>query len=174
MAPRFPAHTAATAVGAAADRLAELEDRHGQVGDMVRTMAGSPSMLLGYLELSRAMKRSRLDRRISERVSLAVQEQLGCELCVRSHTAAARSLGVSESEIEAARNHTSEDPAVAPVVELAHRLHVAPSSVTAEDVEALRDLGLRDRDILDLAGLVALNVLTGTFNLLAGLEPEDT
>ncbi len=118
------------------------------------------------------MKRSRLDRTVSERVSLAVQEQLGCELCVRSHTAGARSVGVPDSEIEAARRATSNDPAVAPVVEFAHRLHVAPASVTGEDIEALRALGMRDRDILDLAGLVALNVLTGTFNLLAGLEPE--
>jgi hypothetical protein len=35
----------------------------------------------------------------------------------------------------------------------------------------LRAHGWRDRDVLDVVGLVALNVLTGSFNLVAGIEP---
>lgn len=171
MPQRFSAHTAATAPGAAADRLADLEDRHGHVGDMVRTMAGSPSVLIGYLELSRAMKRSRLDRSLGERISLVVQEVLGCESCLEAHTSAARQLGIPESEIELARQGTSADRRTATVVAFGHRVHADPASITTEDIDALRDLGLRDRDILDIVGLVALNVLTGSLNLVAGLEP---
>jgi hypothetical protein len=42
-AARFPIHDSSTAVGVAAERLAELEARHGWVGTMVAAMAGSPS-----------------------------------------------------------------------------------------------------------------------------------
>lgn len=70
---RFPAHSPDTASGKAADLLGDIVGRTGSAGAMVRTMAGSPSMLGGYLELSKAMNRSRLDRAISERISLAVQ-----------------------------------------------------------------------------------------------------
>ena len=49
----------------------------------------------------------------------------------------------------------------------------AACAAAARNIDALRGLGSRDRDILDVVGLVALNVLTGTFNLVAGLEPED-
>ena len=70
---RFPSHSTDTATGKAAERLGDIVARNGSAGTMVRTMAGSLSVLGGYLELSRAMKRSRLDRAISERVSLAVQ-----------------------------------------------------------------------------------------------------
>lgn len=171
MTPRFAAHTSTTAAGAAADRLADLEQRHGAVGDMVRTMAGSPSVLIGYLELSRAMKRSRLDRAVSERISLAVQEVLGCDLCLAAHTKAARELGIPESEIDLARRATSADERTAALVRFGHRVHVEPGSITSEDIDALREHGVRDRDILDVVGLVALNVLTGAFNLVAGLEP---
>jgi hypothetical protein len=66
---RFPNHTAETAAGKAADLLGDIIARSGSAGSMVRTMAGSPSVLGGYLELSRAMKRSRLERAISERIS---------------------------------------------------------------------------------------------------------
>jgi AhpD family alkylhydroperoxidase len=169
---RFPAHTPDTATGKAADLLGDIVTRTGSAGTMVRTMAGSPSLLGGYLELSRAMKRSRLDRAISERISLAVQARLGCVLCLQAHTAGARAAGVSDAEIELAKQGTSADPAIAAIVAYGQQVDTDPSSVTPEAIEALRVLGYRDRDLLDVVGLVALNVLTGTFNLVTGLEPE--
>ena len=69
--PRFAPLTAETAVGASRDLLGELVERHGTVGDMVSTMAHSPAVLGGYLQLSRAMRRAKLDRRISELLSIA-------------------------------------------------------------------------------------------------------
>ena len=165
---RFPTHTLETATGKAADLLGDIVTRHGSAGEMVRTMAGSPSVLAGYLDLSRAMKRSRLDRGVSERISLAVQTRLGCAVCLAAHTAGARAVGVSDEEIELATRGTSSDPRIAAMVEFGHRVDTEPASITAGDIEQLRRLGYRDRDILDVVGLVALNVLTGTFNLVAG------
>ena len=170
---RFPAHTPATAVGKAAELLGGIVDRSGSAGAMVRTMAGSPSVLGGYLELSRAMKRSRLDRAVSERISLAVQARLGCALCLDAHTAGARAVGVDDDEIELAMHGTSSDPAIAAIVAFGRQVHAEPASITDDDIEALRRLGYRDRDVLDVVGLVALNVLTGSFNLVARLEPHD-
>jgi AhpD family alkylhydroperoxidase len=169
---RSPAHTPDTATGKAADLLGDIVGRTGSAGTMVRTMAGSPSVLGGYLELSRAMKRSRLDRAISERISLAVQARLGCALCLQAHTAGARAAGLSDTEIELAKQGTSVDPTIAAIVAYGHQVDTDPASVTPETIDALRALGHRDRDLLDVVALVALNVLTGTFNLVTGLEPE--
>jgi AhpD family alkylhydroperoxidase len=163
--------TPETAVGASRDLLTDLVSRHGAVGDMVSTMAHSPAVLGGYLQLSRAMKRAKLDRRTSERVSIAVQTVQGCDLCLDAHVSAARSLGVDEDEIGRAREGTSADPAVAAVISLALRIHREPSTVTDEHIVELRGHGYSDREIADVVGIVALNVLTGTFNLLAGLTP---
>jgi AhpD family alkylhydroperoxidase len=170
--PRFQTHNSSTAVGPAAARLAELEARHGHVGTMVATMAGSPSVLAGYLDLSRAMRRTKLTRAVSERISLAVQDHLGCALCLQAHTHAARAAGLGDSEIALARAGTSGDSAIAPIVAFGRRAHQEPASITDTDIDALRALGLRDRDVLDIVALIALNVLTGTFNLVAGLEPD--
>jgi AhpD family alkylhydroperoxidase len=169
---RFPIHDSSTAVGVAAERLAELEARHGRVGTMVATMAGSPSVLAGYLDLSRAVKRTKLTRAVSERISLAVQDHLGCAFCLEAHTDAARTAGLDDSEIALARAGTSADPAIAPIIAFGRRAHQEPASITAADIDALRALGLRQRHVLDIVALVALNVLTGTFNLVAGLEPD--
>lgn len=123
---RLPALTPSTASGAARDLLADLVDRHGQVGEMVRTMAHSPAVLGGYLQLSRAMKRAKLGRATSERISIAIQVRQGCELCLHSHESAARSLGVTESEIERARDATSADPKIAAMVAFGFRVFAEP------------------------------------------------
>jgi AhpD family alkylhydroperoxidase len=172
MTTRFPTHTPESAVGKAGDLLGDIIARSGSAGPMVRTMAGSPSVLGGYLDLSRAMKRTRLERALTERISLAVQAKLDCALCLAAHTSGARAAGVSDAEIELAKQGTSSDPTIAAIVDFGRRVHAEPASITTADIEELRRLGYRDRDVLDVVGLVALNVLTGSFNLVAGLEPD--
>jgi uncharacterized peroxidase-related enzyme len=153
------------------ETLDALRARGGVHGPMVLTMANSSALLRGYADLNRAMKRSHLDRRISERISLAVQEWLGCAYCVEAHSGAARALGLSETDIELARQGTATDPKVAAIVAFALQVVAAPSEIRDGDVNALRDHGYRDEQIADVVGLVALNVLTGAFNLVAGIEP---
>ena len=171
--PRLNRLTPETAVGASKDLLGELVARHGQVGDMVSTMAHSPAVLGGYLQLSRAMRRAKLDRKVSELASIAMQVQQGCGLCLDSHIAAARGLGVDDRAIEQARAGTSDDPAVAAIIDLALRVYREPTSITDEHIAALRGFGYSDREIADVVGVVSLNLLTGAFNLVAGLVPED-
>ncbi|WP_435598820.1 carboxymuconolactone decarboxylase family protein [Streptomyces anulatus] len=170
--PRLTRLTPDTAVGASRDLLAELVSRHGEVGDMVSTMAHSPAVLGGYLQLSRAMGRAKLDRGISERISIAIQTRQGCRLCLDAHVGAARRTGVDEGEIERARTGTSEDPGIAAIIALALQVHRKPTSITDAQIIALREHGYSDRAIADVVGVVALNILTGAFNLLAGLTPE--
>ena len=171
--PRFTAHTPATATGRAHEALTRLWERHGdKVGVMARTMAGSPSVLEGYLDLSRAMKRSTLPRPLAEQISLAIQQRLGCATCLAAHTAAARAAGLSEDDIALARSGAANDPGAAALLAYATQIHQAPATVTSQQIEDLRRLGHSDRQLLDVVGLVVLNHLTGAFNLVAGLDPE--
>ncbi len=141
---------------------------------MVRGMANSSALLRGYLDLSRAMKRNHLDRRSSERISLAVQEWLGCAFCLAAHSEAARALGLTERDIELAPQGTATEPGVAAIVAFGQQVVAAPAEISDGDVEGLRASGYRDVQIADVVGLVALNVLTGSFNLVAGIEPAES
>jgi AhpD family alkylhydroperoxidase len=169
MARIEPLDPAATG-GRARELLDELASRGSEPGPMVRTMANAPALLRGYVDLSRAMKRSHLDRRISERISLAVQEWLGCDYCVAAHSKAARALGLSEADIQMARQGTASDPKIAALVAFGQQVFASPAETTDEQVDELRELGYTDEQIAEVVGLVALNVLTGAFNLVAGIH----
>lgn len=163
----------ADAPGKSKDLLNDIVERRGSVGDMVATMAHSPALLEGYLELSRAMKRVKVPRALSEKISLAVQEWIGCGTCLQAHTDAARAAGLSETDIALARQGTSTDAREAALIAVAVRVLAEPSAIGDADVAELRSHGWSDRIIAEIVGVVTLNLLTGAFNLLAGLQPAE-
>jgi AhpD family alkylhydroperoxidase len=158
------------ALGKARELLDEVVERGGEPGPMVRAMANAPALLRGYLDLSRAMKRSRIDRRITERINLAVHERLGCDYCLVAHTRAARALEVPEEEIQLARQGTSRDPAIAAIVAFARQVLTAPAEIDDADLERLHAHGYGHEQIAEVAGLVSLQLLTGSFNLIADIH----
>jgi alkylhydroperoxidase family enzyme len=50
----------------------------------------------------------------------------------------------------------------------------APSEISDADVERLRTHGYSDEQIAEVVGIVSLMLLTGAFNLVAGIEPSNT
>jgi alkylhydroperoxidase family enzyme len=170
--PRIEPIEMDAATGKAAELLDKLASRGGEPGPMVRAMATAPVVLRGYLDLNRAVKRSHVDRRMTERVNLAVHEWLGCAYPLAARTHAARELGLSDIGIELARPGTPTDPNVAALVAHCQQLVAAPADVSDDDIAELRDHGYGDEQIAEVVALVALEQLTGTFNLDAGLQPE--
>jgi len=169
---RLTALTPEQAPGRAREVLSDIVERHGSVGEMVSTMAHSPALLDGYLSLSRAMKRVKIPRALSEKLSLAVQEWIGCGTCREAHVSAGRAAGLSDTDIALARQGTSTDPREAALIGLALKVLAEPGSLSDDDVAEVRAHGWSDRVIAEVVGVVTLNLLTGAFNLLAGIQPE--
>lgn len=161
--------TSGTALGRSRDLLGELEARHGRPGLMARTMAHSPALLDGYLALSRAMRRVKLSRAASERISLAVQARVGCDLCLDAHRRAAEALGLSRDEIARAEAGHSADPRHDALIRFALQVLTGPSGIDGDTVAELLDLGVTRREVGEVVGIVVLNQLTGSFNLVAGV-----
>lgn len=159
------------ATGRSKELLDEYVSRGGDPGPMVRAMAQAPVVLRGYMDLSRAVKRSHIDRRITERINLAVHEWLGCAYCLDAHTRAARKLGLSDRDIQLARQGTATDSKIAALVAFGQQLIAAPAEVTDRQIGELREYGYRDEQIAEVVALVALQQLSGSFNLVAGIEP---
>jgi uncharacterized peroxidase-related enzyme len=172
--PRIEPIDRADATGRARGLLDEFAGRGGEPGPMVRAMANAPALLRGYIDLNRAMKSMHLDRRITERISLAVHEWLGCDYCIVAHTRAARELGLDETDIALARQGTATDPKIAAIVAFGQQVIVAPAEITDEQFGELREFGYTEEQIAEVVGLVSLQLLTGAFNLVAGIHPSTT
>src|SRR5262245_20675018 len=62
-----------------------------------KTLASHPPLLAEvWHSLERAMRPGRLDQLTKEMIALAVSATNGCTYCIRSHTAAARKLGMDD------------------------------------------------------------------------------
>src|SRR5215213_1044681 len=93
------------AEGKARELLDELVQHGGEPGPMVRAMANAPALLRGYLDLTRAMKRSHIDGGITERINLAVYEWVSCDYCLVAHTRRPPARGAGEREPIGAPGH---------------------------------------------------------------------
>jgi alkylhydroperoxidase family enzyme len=95
-------------------------------------------------------------------------------VCRVAHAAAGRAAGLSDIGIELARQGTATDARTAALLSYAVQVLAEPATVSDADLDVLRSHGWNDQALADVVGLVALNQLTGSFNLVAGLEPEST
>ena len=72
----------------------------GFVPNFWKTLASHPPLLEEvWRSLSRAMTPGRLDGLTKELIALAVSATNGCTYCIRSHTAAARKLGMDDGTL---------------------------------------------------------------------------
>src|SRR5438045_3348534 len=91
------------ATGPARELLAGVQAQLGMTPNMMRTMAVSPAVLKGYLQLNAALAGGALPAKTREQLALLVAETNGCDYCIAAHAALGSGAGLSPSQIEAAR-----------------------------------------------------------------------
>ena len=76
---------------------------------------------------------------------------------------------MGDEDIDAARTADSGDPGVRALLGFAVTVLTEPARLGDADVLGLVDHGYSEQEVLDVVGIVALNQLTGSFNLVAGV-----
>jgi uncharacterized peroxidase-related enzyme len=126
--------------------------RLGHVANYTRLFAHRPAVYAAWAELNGAIKRG-MDPRRYELVTLAAARELRSSYCSLAHGRVLRGLGVDDGalrELAAAGLPGDLDEVEAAVVTFAAKATSGAASVTEEDVEALRRVGLDDGEILDV------------------------
>jgi alkylhydroperoxidase family enzyme len=72
----------------------------------------------------------------------------------------------------AARRAEASDPKTSAALRFAAKTVGERGHVSAQEVEKLRDAGFGDEEIVEIIGLVALNLFRNYFNLIAGTEVD--
>lgn len=143
---RFPTIDPVTATGPAKDLLAAVHQSLGVTPDMT-VMAGSPTLLEGYVALVSATSGGVLDAGVRERIALAVAEYNGCEYCLSAHA----DIGANVAKVPDAE------------------LHRDVGDVVLAEVRAA---GVTDSEILGTVGHVVLNVRTNYANKITRVDTE--
>ena len=149
----------------------EVSTAVGTVPNMFRLIGNSPQTLEGYLGLNSALASGSIDAPTRERIALAVAEINGCGYCLAAHNYLGTNLAkLSAEEIEANRRGTSNDAKAAIAVGFAAKITKDRGQVSDGDVQAVRDAGYSDAEIVEIVGHVALNTLTNYINEVLGTE----
>jgi uncharacterized peroxidase-related enzyme len=148
-----------------------LEAVHRQLGlvpNMFRVIANSPAALEGFLGLSGALAKGKIDAKTRERIALAVAEANGCDYCLSAHTYLGKNLAkLEEAELAANRRGASTDEKADPAVRFAAQVVRARGQVTDADVQGLKAAGYDDAQVIEIVLHVALNTLTNYVNEVA-------
>jgi uncharacterized peroxidase-related enzyme len=168
----LPAIQTQAATGKAKELLEAVQAKLKITPNMTRVMANSPAVLEGYLSFSGALSKGALPARLGEKLALEVGELNSCQYCVSAHTTIGKMTGLTDSEIEAARNATSSSEKEAAALRFARELVTKRGRTTAADIEAVRSAGFSDGEIAEIIAHVALNIFTNYFNNAAEVEVD--
>lgn len=170
---RLPTVDPATATGPAAALFPAVKAVFGAIPNFAKSMANSPALLKGYLDLFGALSAGVLPYVLREKIALAIAEANACAYCLSAHSYLARNVAnLPGREIEAARRATSGDQRTAAALRFAVLVNSTRGNVADAEVAVVRRAGFSDEEIAEIAAHVALNTLTNSFNSLAGVEVD--
>jgi len=155
-------------VPAASGPILEAVQRQlGVVPNMFRLIASSPAALQGYTANNAALAKA-LDVKTRERIAIAVAEENGCDYCLSAHSYLGMNLAkIGSEEIALNRMGRSGDPRADAAVRFAAKIVRERGRVTDADVEAVREAGFSDGQIVEIVALVAENIFTNLLNVVA-------
>jgi len=131
-----------------------------KISDYVRTLAHDPESYTARTVLFNAIMyvEGGLNRADRELGALGASIVNGCKYCAVVHARRHAQLSKSEQVVSALYFSRPEElgPRDAAIYRFACRLSVTPSQATAEDIAALREHGMDDREIVDLIHAIAI------------------
>lgn len=148
--------------------------RMGYVPNYVKVFALGPAAYGAWARLNTTVKAG-MDLRRYELVTLAAARRLRSSYCSLAHGALLRDTfhdAATVRRIAADRRDAGLDPVDVAVMDFAEKVAGDPTAVTAADVDALRQHGLSDRDIFQVALAAAARCFFSTVIEAMGAEPD--
>ncbi|MDA7977449.1 MAG: peroxidase-related enzyme [Pirellulales bacterium] len=147
--------------------MANVEEQLGMVPNFIATMAHSTSVAQAYLGLGNALDQCELSQELREQVALTVSQVNGCDYCVASHSAVARSIGLTEDAVRDARNSDSPDQHLETVLRFARQVIEKRGNVSEDDLEDLRSAGCDDPAVIEILGQIVFVTFANYLNNVA-------
>ena len=162
------------ASGAVGDLYDGLSSALGYLPNYGRTFSIRPELFSAWVQLSRSAV-AHMDPRRYELATLAAATTLRSSYCSLAHGEKLIGLGGTADEIKAivteptSAGLSEQEQAI---VDYATKVAWSASSVSQEDVDGLREVGLSDAEIFDIAAAVAIRCFFSTMLDAVGTFPD--
>lgn len=164
---RLPQLSDTEATGMTAELFTVIRGKIGMVPNIYRVAANRPAVLDALLGFGEALGAGSFDAKTREAISLAVAGANGCDYCASAHSAISKGLNVNDAAIEAHLAGRSDDPRLAAILRLADGIVAHKGHVSDSSLDAARQAGLNDGDIVEVTANVIVNIFTNYLNHVA-------
>jgi uncharacterized peroxidase-related enzyme len=164
--PRLHTLALSEATGHAAQLFTAVKSAIGKVPNSYIGIGGnSPIALEAVLTLEGAVKKGSLSAQDVEVVKLVVSQATGCDYCLAAHTMMGKKLGLSREAILALRHaQSSGDAHNDALAKFTLSLVTTTGTVPVEVVNAIKQAGFTDAQIVDITMTIASIAFTNLFN----------
>ena len=159
-----------TAQGRTKELLETVQQAFGVVPNTAKVMANSPAVLDSFLAFSTAMGGSKIGTKLHNQVKLTTSETSSCDYCTSILSAVAPSAGLSAADILAGRTGNSEDRRTKAALAFAHNVLESRGKVSNQQLDAIREAGFGDTEIVEIVASVVLGCFTNFLNTVADTE----
>jgi uncharacterized peroxidase-related enzyme len=167
-------HTIDSAPADSAAALRALEDALGFVPNLAATMAESPALVGGFVDLRRTLAAGELTGVEREIVALAVSLENGCDYCMAAHSTFALMQAADADAVAAARSGDApDDPRLGALYRFARRLVITKGHVADEDSRALLAAGYSRRALFDVVAQVGHTTLANLAHSISGAPLDE-
>jgi uncharacterized peroxidase-related enzyme len=164
----------ADASGAVADMYENDRETFGELPNLTRAFSLRPDIYAAWRQLNGAIK-ANMDLRRYELATVAAARRLRSSYCMLAHGSVLVDKFLEPDAMRAVvEDHRTADlePVDVAVMDLADKVARDATSVTQEDVDELRTLGLTDAEILDVVLAAAARCFFSKALDAVGAEPD--
>jgi uncharacterized peroxidase-related enzyme len=176
---KFEIHTIDSAPANSAAALRALERGLGFVPNLAATMAGSPALVGGFVDLRNTLAGGELTGVEHEIVALATSIENDCGYCMAAHSTFALMQGADEGAVTAARaGHAPDDARLAALYCFARALVARRGHISQAETQALMNVGYSNAAVLEVVAQVGCTTLANLAHnisdapLDAAFEPQ--
>ena len=167
----FKVHTIESAPAASAELLKKAQQAYGFVPNLLSSMAESPAMLSGYMQLAEILNQGELSETERQIVLMTNNRLNGCKYCMAAHTTISQMQGVDAAVIEALRNNTPiNDPKLEALRTFASVINDSRGWPTELQLAAFYQAGYSHAAVLEVIVATSLKVMSNYTNHIAETE----
>ena len=138
----------------------------------LQLMANSPAAFRAYILADAALVRGQLTSRQRKQVALAVAEINGSAYSLSAHYDDGKRLGLTDNEMQLARNGTAADPKAETMLNFTQAVVLQRGDVRDDDFQALVKVGFTNEQIVEIVANIALNIFSNYFSSVAKTEVD--